>query len=100
MEACTRFCATTLAAREPRDPLGYVYLSLKYASCHWGTRARRETTERVQMLASNLLDGYGEHISSKIALWREMSMGFTKPSSAAYFGCVDNRCFNLLEMEK
>jgi len=27
------------------------------------------------MLASNLLDGYGEHISSKIALWREMSMG-------------------------
>ena len=37
-------------------------LFFEYASCHWGTHVRRETTELVQMLASNLLDGYDEHI--------------------------------------
>src|SRR5437588_8943586 len=37
---------------------------VEYASCHWGTHARRETTESVKYLALKLLDGYDKHIAS------------------------------------
>ena len=65
----------------------------------------------MQMLASNLLDGYDEHISPTITLWREMNMGgrpfnreenatgLTGLRRAAYFGCVEIHVA-LLEMEK
>jgi len=82
-----------------------------YASCHWGTHAKRETTEKVKALALKLLDGYDEHISSKVLLLHEMSIGgrpfdrkdcptgFTGLHGAAYFGCVEI-AVALLEMGK
>ena len=60
------------------------------------------------MLASKLQDGNDEHISSKIALSRETSMGgrpcdyptgFTVLHGAAFFGCVEITV-TVLEMEK
>ena len=74
---------------------------VEYASCHWGTHARRETTESVKTLALKLLDGYDKHISSKmlllsgVGLWnppldREGTpRGFTGLHGAAYVGCVE-----------
>ena len=82
-----------------------------YASCHWGTHARRETTDSVKTLALKLLDGYDKHISSKLLLLRGMSVwdqlfdwedrprGFTGLHGAAYFGCVEIMAA-LLEMNK
>ena len=73
---------------------------VEYASCYWGTHARRETTEGVKTLALKLLDGYDMHISSKILLLHRASeqgwpfdqddtpRGFTGLHGAAYFGCV------------
>ena len=84
---------------------------VEYASCHWGTHAKRETTERVKALALKLLDGYDKHISSKVLLLRGMSIGgrpfdrkdcptgFTGLHGAAYFGCLDITVA-LLEMGK
>jgi len=74
---------------------------IEYASCHWGSHARRGNTEGVKALALKLLDGYDKHISSKILLLRgmrpsdwpfdseEVPTGFTGLHSAAYFGCVE-----------
>jgi len=74
---------------------------VEYASCHWGTHARSETTENVKTLALKLLDGYDKHISSKVALLRgvraeeqpfdreDTPRGFTGLHGAAYFGCVE-----------
>ena len=85
---------------------------IEYASCYWGTHARRGTTESVKTLALKLLDGYDKHISSKILLLHGVSLrkqpfdsedtprGFTGLHGAAYHGCVEitiallerNRC--------
>ena len=74
---------------------------VEYASCYWGTHARSETTENVKTLALKLLDGYDEHISSKVALLcgvraeeqpldgEDTPRGFTGLHGAAYFGCVE-----------
>ena len=74
---------------------------VEYASCHWGTHARSETTESVKTLALRLLDGYDKHISSKVLLLHTMGAeerpldrddtprGFTGLHGAAYFGCVE-----------
>ena len=74
---------------------------VEYASCHWGTHARLETTESVKDLALKLLDGYDKHISSKMMLLRSVRAeeqpfdredtprGFTGLHGAAYFGCVE-----------
>jgi len=74
---------------------------VEYASCYWGTHARRETTESVKTLALKLLDGYDNHISSKILLLRGVGLwnppldregtprGFTGLHGAAYLGCVE-----------
>ena len=74
---------------------------VEYASCYWGTHARRETTESVKTLALKLLDGYDRHISSKILLlrgvdlwnppldWEGTPRGFTGLHAAAYLGCVE-----------
>ena len=76
-------------------------LFCEYASCYWGTHARRETTESVKTLALKLLDGYENHIYSKIMLLRNMNIqdrpfdredtprGFTGLHGAAYLGCVE-----------
>ena len=75
---------------------------VQYASCYWGTHAKRETTESVEALALNLLDEYDKHISSKVLLvsdfripdWEKpfdgegRPIGFTGLHGAAYFGCV------------
>ena len=47
---------------------------VEYASCYWGTHARRGSTESVKTLALKLLDGYDKHISSKILLLHEVSI--------------------------
>ena len=74
---------------------------VEYASCYWGTHARRGSTESVKTLALKLLDEYGKHISSKILLLRGVSLwdqpfdsedtprGFTGLHGAAYHGCVE-----------
>jgi len=74
---------------------------VEYASCYWGSHARRETTECVKTLALKLLHRYDEHISSKILLLRRVRQegrpfdtkdtpaGFTGLHGAAYFGCVE-----------
>ena len=72
---------------------------VEYASCYWGTHARSETTESVKTLALRLLDGYDQHISSKLLLLQSVGAGeqpldrddtprgFTGLHGAAYFGC-------------
>ena len=75
-----------------------------YASCFWGTHARKELSERVKLLALKLLDGYDKHVSSKLLLvherdwwWRRGSEkeggnaleGFTGLHGAAYLGIVE-----------
>jgi len=74
---------------------------VEYASCHWGTHVRRETSENVKTLALKLLDKYDEHISSKVLLlhgarsWvlpfdpEGTPRGFTGLHGAAYFGCIE-----------
>jgi len=46
----------------PPQSLAFV----EYSSCHWGTHARRETTEGVKALALKLLDGYDQRIEDRI----------------------------------
>ena len=41
---------------------------VRYASCFWGTHARKELSERVISLALKLLDGYDKHVSSGLLL--------------------------------
>ena len=73
-----------------------------YASCHWGTHARRGKNQRVKSLALKLLDEFDKHISSKILLcgglpsWQWLAHsdytargGLTGRHGAAYFGCVE-----------
>jgi len=74
---------------------------VEYASCHWGSHARRGDTERVKALAMELLDEYDTHISSKMLLLRgagfwaqpfdqeDTPRGFTGLHGAAYFGCLE-----------
>ena len=74
---------------------------IEYASCHWGTHARRGNTESVKTLALKLLDGYDKHISSKVLLlrgmpfwyqpfdWEGTPRGFTGLHGASYLGCVE-----------
>jgi len=38
---------------------------LNYASCYWGTHARKELTERTKSLALQLLDRYDHNVSAK-----------------------------------
>ena len=95
----------TLCFIPPTIPLA------KYASCYWGTHARRETSESVKRLALELLDGYDKHISSKMLLLCGMGScdrpldredsprGFTGLHCAAYLGCVEITVA-LLELNK
>ena len=74
---------------------------VEYASCHWGTHARSETTENVKNLALRLLDEYDKHISSKLLLLHgiraeeqpldkeDTPRGFTGLHGAAYLGCEE-----------
>ena len=87
---------------EPWTPL------LEYASCHWGTHARKETTENVNTLALKLLDGFEKHVSSWILLCCEEEWvfhdadnptGFTGLHGSAYLGMVEI-AVRLLEMGK
>ena len=92
-----REISPTLRSVPPTTPL------VEYASCHWGTHAKRETTEIVKALALKLLDGYDKHISSKMLLLSDLRipgwekpfdqedrpMGFIGLHGAAYLGCVE-----------
>ena len=83
---------------------------LEYASCYWGTHARREITENTNTLALRLLDGFDKHVSSGMLLshsldnwdWelcRSNSAGFTGLHGFAYFGIVETAT-TLLELKK
>jgi len=86
-------------------------LFVEYASCYWGTHARRETTESVKRLALELLDGYDKHISSKMPILHWMDRwdrpldqedsprGPSGLHCAAYLKCEDITVA-LLEMNK
>jgi len=94
-----------------RDSIPPTIPFVEYASCYWGTHARRETTESVKRLALELLDGYDKHISSKMLLLHGMDLwdwplgegdspeGFSGLHGAAYFGC-EGITTALLEMNK
>jgi len=73
-----------------------------YTACYLGAHAKRETTEAVKVLALKLLDGYDEHVSSKMLLLHGMDIqdmlfyctglhtkGLTGLHCAAYIGCVE-----------
>jgi len=84
---------------------------VEYASCHWGSHARRGSTQNVKTLALNLFDGYDKHIASKISLLRGVASwnrpfdsentpnGFTGLHGAAYFGYAEI-IVSLLETNK
>ena len=83
---------------------------LGYASCYWGTHARREMTESVNTFVMGLLDGFDKHVSSGILLspyheswdwgvyWSNTT-GFTGLHATAYFGMVET-AVALLETKK
>jgi len=99
-EACLTYLnfaqvrAISPALRSVPQSLAFV----EYASCHWGTHARRGTTETVKALALKLLGGYDQHISSKILLLHGVGIwdqpfdpgdcprGFTGFHGTAYLG--------------
>ena len=109
----------TLGVSSPTTPL------LEYASCYWGTHARREMAESVNTLALRLLDEFDRHVSSRMLLscdsedpyalyvssqdmhrqdmhrvLRSRSrMGFTGLHGAAYLG-IKEILVSLLEMKK
>ena len=62
---CIRDLSTALYSPPAAAPF------VGYASCFWGTHARKELSERVKLLALKLLDGYDKHISSKLLLIHE-----------------------------
>jgi len=83
---------------------------LEYASCYWGTHARREITESVNTLALRLLDGFDKHVSSVILLsssrdnWHwtfspSDPTGFTGFHCAAYLEIVQT-AIALLKVKK
>ena len=93
---CIRDLSTALYSPPAEVPF------ISYASCFWGTHARKELNERVKLLALKLLEGYDKHISSKLLLihergwWyrpeqerRNALAGFTGLHGAAYFGIVE-----------
>ena len=97
-----------LGVSSPTTPL------LEYASCYWGTHARRGMTESVNALALGLLDGFDRHVSSKMllsrgdddlgpdmdrVLYRIGSTAFTGLHGAAYIG-VTEIVASLLKMKK
>ena len=102
-------CLTFLDFRRVRDLSSALYSPpaaapfVGYASCYWGTHARKELNERVKLLALKLLDGYDRHISSKLLLIHERDWwwhrsekrgsnaleGFTGLHGAAYLGIVE-----------
>ena len=88
---------------------------LNYASCYWESHARRDMTQNVTTLALRLLDGFGQHISSRILLidgdypiklrrWssyleRDRFMGFTCLHWTASLGMLEMTSA-LLEMKE
>jgi len=68
-------CLTYLNFQSVRDlPLTFNWYGspttlLGYASCYWGTHARKEITKSTSTLALKLLDRFDKHISSKITLF-------------------------------
>jgi len=100
-----RGISPTLPSVSPTIPFA------EYASCHWGTHVKRETTESVKALALKLLDGYDTHISSKMLslhttpTWHRpidqqgSPRWFPGLHCAACFGCVEIMTA-LLEMNK
>ena len=83
---------------------------LGYASCYWGTHAKRDITENVNTLALKLLNGFDKHVSSGILLFhrsdyyderlrRYDSTGFTGLHCIASLGIVEIAAV-LLEMKK
>ncbi|RPA94878.1 hypothetical protein L873DRAFT_1813690 [Choiromyces venosus 120613-1] len=84
---------------------------LQYASCYWGAHARKETSERMILLATRLLADYDSHISSKLLLLNAKSSpripydkkcsltGFTGLHAAAFLG-IDKIMVDLLSIRE
>ena len=104
-EICLTFlnfrCVRDLSAALYSPPVTVPFVG--YASCFWGTHARKELNERVKLLELKLLDGYDKHISSKLLLIHERDWwwhhpeqegnnvleGFTGLHGAAYIGILE-----------
>jgi len=101
---CVRDLSTALDS-----PLVVVFF-VDYASCYWGTHARKGLSPRAESLALRLLDDYDKHVSSKLLLiherdwWWHLSEkngsnavgGFAGLHGAAYLGIMPIIC-SLLE---
>ena len=65
---------------------------LKYASLHWGTRMRMESSDHSRYLARDLLDQCGHHISHKL-LSKSLNWPFNLPPHSvhyiSYFGIAE-----------
>ena len=104
-EICLTFlnfqCVKNLSTTLDSPPVSALFVG--YASCYWGTHARKELSKRTISLALMLLDGYEKHISSKLFLIHERGWwwhyykkkghnageGFTGLHGAAYLGIVE-----------
>ena len=112
-EICLTFlnfqCVRDLSTALDSPPVSAPFVG--YASCYWGTHARKELSQRAKSLALMFLDGYDKHISSKLLLIHEGDWhlserngnnsveGFTGLHGAAYLGIVEMISF-LLEKRK
>ena len=78
-------CLTFLNFQSIRDLSATLYSPpaaspfVGYASCFWGTHARKELNESVKLLALKLLDGYDKHLSSKLLLIHERGWWWLRP---------------------
>ena len=101
-------CLTFLCFQRVRDlsttldspPISAPFVG--YASCYWGTHARKKLSQNAKSLALRLLEGYDKHLSSKLLLIHERDWwwhrseqncnavdGFTGLHGAAYLGIVE-----------
>ena len=72
---------------------------LRYSSIYWGAHAKRELSDCAKLLALQLFDDYGDHISAKLLLKHisnpsrfndnKDSSSFTGLHCASFFGIVD-----------
>ena len=103
-EICLTFlnfqCVRELSTDLDSPPVSFPFVG--YASCHWGTHARKELSQSAKSLALRLLDDYDKHISSKTFLihkglrWHRSKQNgsnsggaFSGLHGAAYLGIVE-----------
>jgi len=70
---------------------------LKYSSRHWGTRAKREFSDRTMSLALKILSRYEDHISAT-SLLRQSRDGYDFVGSSLFSGLHCASFFGIVEL--